>query len=69
MSLWAPGLPRGSALHVVTMAHSPHRATCLGQLWFLPCLREAQLHILYELILTQYQVSEKKNEKGMMFFL
>ena len=54
---------------MATMAHSPHRATLLGQLCFLPCLQEAQLHILYELILTQYQVSEKKDEKGMMFSL
>lgn len=51
------------------MAHSPHCATCLGQLFFLPRLLEAQLRILYELILTQYRVSEKKNEKGMMFSL
>lgn len=46
------------------MAHLLGHPTLVGQLCFFPCLLQAQLRILYELILAQYQVSEKRNEKA-----
>lgn len=59
-----PGAPSAPAT-----AHSPHHAACLTLLYSLPRLQEAQPRIPCELILTQYQVSEKKKEKGMRFSL
>lgn len=51
--------------HPMTVkAHLRGRPTSLGQLGFFPHLLKARLHILYELILAQYQVSEKKKKKA-----
>lgn len=59
----------GGAPSATAMAHSPRHAACLTQLYSLPRLQEAQPRIPCELILTQYQVSEKEKEKGMRFSL
>lgn len=43
---------------------SPCPSTYLGQFCFLFCLQEVLLHILYELILAQYQVSKKEKRES-----
>ena len=53
-----------AAPQMTIMAHLRGHPTLLGQLCFFPCLLQAQLRILYELILAQYQDSEKRNEKA-----
>ena len=49
---------------MMVKAHLRGRPTSLGQLGFFPHLLQARLRILYELILAQYQVSEKRNRKA-----